>query len=289
MPSSPEARAVPLRATAIGASLRKTTPALAITYGALALVVLAALLGPVLSPYAATVPSGAALTPPGTPGHVLGTDNVGYDIATRIVSGLRTSLFAAVIVTVVSATFGMIVGTVAGFVGGWVDSVLMRLTDVFLALPATIVAMAVSAGLGAGLGSSMIGIGIVWWPLYARLVRGEVRRATGSPHVEAARVSGTSGARLVGRHVLPAVIPTVVVTASLDIGAVVMVLAALSFVGLGSPAPAPELGYMASSGLQYILSAWWVPVLPGIAVGILALVCNYVGDALRVTLRSKGL
>jgi peptide/nickel transport system permease protein len=254
----------------------------------LVLLVLAALAGPLLSPYPGIIPSGAAYQPPLSPGHLLGTDNLGMDIGTRVLIGTRTSLFAALVVTGVAALAGLAIGTLAGFAGGMLDTVLMRFTDLFLALPATIVAMAVAAGLGPGLSSSMIGITVIWWPLYARLVRGEVRRAAGSLHVEAARMSGTNGLRLVVRHVLPSVLPTVAVTASLDIGGVIVTIAALSFVGLGTPAPAPELGLMAAAGLQYVVNAWWIPVVPGAFVGLLSLLFNYTGDGLRSVLRAKG-
>ncbi|SDZ49558.1 ABC transporter permease [Herbiconiux ginsengi] len=247
-----------------------------------------AIVGPLIAWYSPIVPSGVPFLPPGSSGHLLGTDNLGFDIGTRVVFGLRISLFAAVTVTVISAIAGMILGTIAAFVGGWLDSVLMRVTDLFLAFPATIVAMAIAASLGASLSSSMIGIAVVWWPMYARLTRGEVRRVINSPHVEAARMSGTRGVRLLVKHVLPSVVPTVLVTASLDVGAVVLTLASLSFIGLGTPAPAPELGLMASAGMQYILSAWWIAVVPGVAIALVALAFNYVGDGLRTVLRAKG-
>ncbi|GLY05308.1 MULTISPECIES: ABC transporter permease [Actinoplanes] len=254
----------------------------------LSVVLVAALIGPLLSPYSSIIPSGAPHLPPLSAGHLFGTDELGLDIATRILEGTRTSLLTALVVTVIAAVAGMLIGTLAGFVGGVLDTVLMRVTDLFLALPATIVAMAVAAGLGTGLTSSMIAITVVWWPLYARLVRGEVRRTARALHVEAARMSGTRGTRLVLRHVLPSVLPTVAVTASLDIGGVIVTVAALSFVGLGAPAPAPELGLMASAGLQYVVNSWWIPVLPGLAVGLLSLLFNYAGDGLRAVLRGKG-
>ncbi|WP_306215773.1 ABC transporter permease [Actinoplanes sp. RD1] len=290
MPSSPDVarrlflpgRVRPLGGTStVGAGER-------VAVGVLLIVVLAALLGPVLSPYSAIVPSGTPHLPPLSAGHLLGTDELGLDIATRILQGTRTSLVAALVVTAVSALAGLLIGTLAGFAGGVLDTILMRVTDLFLALPATIVAMAVAAGLGPGLSSSMIAISVVWWPLYARLVRGEVRRQARALHVEAARMSGTRGLRLVTRHVLPSVLPTVAVTASLDIGGVIVTVAALSFVGLGAPAPAPELGLMASAGLQYVVNSWWIPVLPGLMVGLLSLLFNYTGDGLRALLRRKG-
>jgi peptide/nickel transport system permease protein len=259
-----------------------------IAVASLALVVILSIVGPLLSPYSPIIPSGAQFLAPGSPGHLLGTDNLGMDIATRLMVGARTSLFAAVVTTACTATLGLIVGTIAGFVGGWLDTILMRITDIFLAFPGPIVAMAISAALGASLSSSIVGIAIVWWPLYARIARGEVRRTATSMHVEAARMSGSRGIPLVLRHILPATLPTVAITASLDIGGVIAVLSALSFIGLGTPAPAPELGLMASTGMQYLLSSWWIPVLPGLCVGVLALLCNYTGDGLRGALRSRG-
>jgi peptide/nickel transport system permease protein len=259
-----------------------------IAVASLALVVLLSIVGPLLSPYSPIIPSGDQFLPPGSHGHLLGTDNLGMDIATRLMVGARTSLFAAVVTTACTATLGLIVGTIAGFVGGWLDTILMRITDIFLAFPGPIVAMAISAALGASLSSSIAGIAIVWWPLYARIARGEVRRTATSMHVEAARMSGSRGIPLVLRHILPATLPTVAITASLDIGGVIAVLSALSFIGLGTPAPAPELGLMASTGMQYLLSSWWIPVLPGLCVGVLALLCNYTGDGLRGVLRSRG-
>ena len=291
MPSSPE-MAVPRRRLLLPGKLRSRTAQAGtgetVALVLLALLVLAALAGPLLSPYRAIIPSGAAYLPPLSPGHLLGTDNLGLDIGTRVLAGTRVSLLAAVVVTGVAALAGLAIGTLAGIAGGVLDAVLMRITDLFLALPATIVAMAVAAGLGPGLRSSMNGIAVVWWPLYARLVRGEVRRVAGSPHVEAARISGTRGPRLVVRHVLPSVLPTVAVTASLDIGGVIGTVAALSFVGLGTPAPAPELGLMAAAGLQYMVNSWWIPVVPGAVVGLLSLLFNYAGDGLRSVLRAKG-
>ncbi|WP_062461313.1 ABC transporter permease [Demequina soli] len=255
---------------------------------AVAATVLIALVGPALMPYSAIIPAGEQLLPPLSPGHVLGTDVLGMDMATRLVAGMQRSLFAALVVTLISAAIGTLIGVVAGFRGGWIDTALMRFTDLFLAFPAMIIAMAIAAAIGQSLGSAMIGIVVVWWPLYARLVRGEVRRVAALPHVQAARVAGVTGWRLLWRHVVPAVMPTVVVTASLDIGAVVMTLAALSFIGLGTPAPAPELGRMASDGMKYFLNAWWIAVLPSLAIGLLAFVFNYAGDALRVVLRRTG-
>jgi len=299
MPSSPETTTRPGRftrptrpapaSTATGTPWYRRRPSSdRIALIALAVVVVLAVFGPLISPYRTDVPSGEPFLAPLSGGHLLGTDNLGLDVLTRVLAGARISLFAGVVVTAVSAGIGLLIGAVAGFVGGWTDQILMRITDLFLAFPATIVAMAIVAGLGPGLRSSMIGIMLVWWPLYARITRGEVRRATTSLHVEAARIGGTRGPRLMLRHTVPTVLPTLLVTASLDIGGVIMVLASLAFVGLGSPAPAAELGLMSSAGMSYLLNAWWIPVIPGIAVGVLTLIFTYLGDGLRSVLRSRG-
>jgi len=182
---------------------------------------------------------------------------------------------------------GGAVGVLAGALPGWVDNLLMRATDLFLALPGLVIAMAVAASLGASYTSALVGISVVWWPMYSRLVRGEIRAWAARPHLEAARLAGVPRGRRVIRHLLPGVRSTVVVAASLDVGGLVVALSALSFVGLSSPAPAPELGAMAAQGMQYLLDAWWVPIVPGIAVMALALAANYAGDAVRDMLRRR--
>jgi peptide/nickel transport system permease protein len=176
---------------------------------------------------------------------------------------------------------GGLIGLIAGASGGWVDDLLMRITDVFLALPGPILAIAVVAALGPSLRHTLIAVGIVWWPFYARIVRGEVKALAARPHLEAARLAGVGRIRLAVRHLLPGAIPATMVTASLDVGNLVLTLAGLSFLGLGAPAPAPELGAMAARGLTYLLQEWWVPVMPGVAVLLLALLSNLAGDGLR--------
>jgi peptide/nickel transport system permease protein len=157
----------------------------------------------------------------------------------------------------------------------------MRFTDVFLALPGPVLAIAVVAALGPGFTHTLIAVAIVWWPFYARIVRGEVKALAARPHIEAARLSGVGRVRIAVRHLLPGAVPATVVTASLDVGNLVLTLAALSFLGLGAPAPAPELGAMSARGLGFLLTQWWIPVIPGIAVFVLALVANLAGDGLR--------
>ncbi len=213
--------------------------------------------------------------------HLLGTDDVGQDIFARVMYGLRTSWLSAVLVIVSAIVIGGVIGLVAGTRGGVVDALLMRLTDTFLSLPGPILAIAVAAALGASLRNTVIGIAVVWWPWYARLVRGEVRALAARPHVDAARLSGVSAVRLMVRHLLPGALPPVIVTASLDIQILVLTLAGLSFIGLGAPPPAPELGAMAARGADYLFASPWIPLAPGGALFLLAVAANLAGDAVR--------
>lgn len=252
-----------------------------VAVGLFVLVTAVALAAPLLAPHGPLDPAGQPTSPPGTDGFLLGTDSIGRDVLARVFYGLRSSWLAALVVVAVGLLFGGLVGLVAGARGGWVDNVLMRITDGFLALPAPIVAIAVVAGLGPGLFHTLLAVSIVWWPFYARIVRGEVRTLAARPHVEAARLAGTGGVRIALRHLLPGAVPTALVTASQDIGTLVLTLAGLSFLGLGQSAPAPELGADTARNLSYLLQDWWIPVVPGIAVAVLSLVANIAGDGAR--------
>ena len=240
-----------------------------------------------LAPADPIQPVAAPQLPLGSAGNLLGTDSIGRDILSRTLFGLQTSWFSALAVVAIGLLVGGVVGVASGVAGGWVDTVLMRLTDLFLALPSTLVAIALVAALGPGLRNTLLGMSIVWWPYYARLIRSEVRSIVTRPHVEAARVAGVGRTRLVLRHVLPGAVPTAVVTASLDIGNVVLLLAGLSFLGLGQPSPAAELGADTAANTQLLLSAWWVPVVPGAAVLLLSLVANLAGDGIRTLLGTR--
>lgn len=253
----------------------------------LAAVTLLALLAKVVAPHDPLQPVGLPLQPPGTAGFVLGSDSVGRDILSRILAGLQLSWFGAVVVIASGLLVGGLVGLVAGAVGGWVDTVLMRVTDLFLALPAPVLAIAVVAALGPGLRNTLLAVAVVWWPFYARIVRGEIRTLRARPHVEAARLAGTGRVRIALRHLLPGAVPAAVVAASLDVGALVLTLAGLSFLGLGQPAPAAELGADSARNLSYLLQQWWIPAMPGIAVMLLALVGNVAGDGVRVLLDKR--
>ncbi|HLL91531.1 MAG TPA: ABC transporter permease [Solirubrobacteraceae bacterium] len=208
----------------------------------------------------------------------LGTDEIGRDIFSRVLYGIRESWLGAVRVITIGALFGALVGALAGAFGGLVDMVLMRITDLFLALPAPVIAIAVIASIGPSLFHTLLALSVVWWPWYARIVRAEVRAHASRPHADAARLAGVSRARLVLRHLLPAALAPVIVTMSLDVGNLILALAALSFIGLGAPPPAPELGAMSAQGLEYLLAYWWVPIAPAAAAALLALVANLLGD-----------
>lgn len=246
-----------------------------------------ALVVPVLAPHDPLLPVSMPLQAPGSNGFLLGTDSIGRDILSRVLYGARSSWFAALVVVAVGLLIGGLIGLIAGATGGWLDTVLMRITDAFLSLPAPVLAIAVVAALGPGFVHTLIAVSIVWWPFYARLVRGEVARLAARPHVEAAKLAGVNPIRLAIRHLLPGALPNSLVAASLDIGTLILTLAALSFLGLGQAAPAPELGADSARNLSYFLQQWWIPVMPGLAVLVLALVGNIAGDCLRNLMKDR--
>jgi peptide/nickel transport system permease protein len=250
-------------------------------------VTLIAVAVPLLAPHDPLLPVGMPLQAPGKDGFLLGSDSIGRDILSRVLYGVRSSWFAALVVVAVGLLFGGLVGLIAGATGGWVDSVLMRITDGFLSLPAPVLAIAVVAALGPGFVHTLIAVSIVWWPFYARLVRGEVARLAARPHVEAAKLAGVSRFRLARRHLLPGAVPNALVAASLDIGTLILTLAALSFLGLGQSAPAAELGADSARNLSYFLQQWWIPVMPGLGVLVLALIGNIAGDSLRNLMKTS--
>ncbi|WP_431231838.1 ABC transporter permease [Mycolicibacterium psychrotolerans] len=253
----------------------------------LLLVTVIAVAVPLLAPHDPLVPVGMPLQAPGKNGFLLGTDSVGRDILSRVLFGVRSSWFAALVVVGVGLLIGGLVGLIAGATGGWLDATLMRITDGFLSLPAPVLAIAVVAALGPGFVHTLIAVSIVWWPFYARLVRGEVARLAARPHVEAARLAGVGPVRVAMRHLLPGAVPNALVAASLDLGTLILTLAALSFLGLGQSAPAPELGADAARNLSYFLQQWWVPVMPGLGVLVLAVIGNVAGDSLRNLMKTS--
>lgn len=258
-----------------------------VAIGVLGFVTLIALLAPLLSPANPIVPINQPFVHPFTSGSILGTDSVGRDELSRVLYGVRASWLSALVVIATGVIIGGIVGMTAGVKGGRIDTILMRVTDGFLAFPGPVLAIAVVASLGASLFHTLLAVAIVWWPFYARIIRGEARAIMSRPHIEAARTFGVKGVKLALKHVMPGVVPAVVVTASLDVGNLIITLSGLSFLGLGAPAPSPELGAMAARNLQYLLQQWWVSVMPALAIMFLAMVGNFTGDSLRNVFDSK--
>lgn len=257
-----------------------------VAFGAVGLIVAVTLFSHQLAPYNPNLPVASTLAHPDG-SYLLGTDEVGRDIFSRVLIGMSSSWWGAMIVIASGVLGGGLVGLIAGACGGVVDAVLMRITDLFLALPGAVLAVTVVAAIGPSYAHTLFAISIVWWPLYARIVRGEVTRLRASPHIEAARVAGTSRRRVATRHLLPGAVPPTIVAATLDVGALILTVASLSFLGLGAPAPAPELGSMSQHGLTYLFAAWWLPVLPAAAVALLVIVANFAGDALRDRIRDR--
>ena len=219
------------------------------------------------------------LSPPSA-ANWFGTDGVGVDIYSRVVHGARTTLATIVIVLGIAILVGVSLGSVSGYLGGWIDGLLMRVADVFLAFPPLILALATNAVLGRGLQQTMFAVAFLWWPAYARLVRSQVLAVRKLEFVESARAIGATELRIVSRHVLPNVIDPVIVRASLDAGFVALTAASLSFLGLGAQPPTPEWGRMVADGQKFLLDQWWVAAFPGLALFVLVIGFNLIGEAL---------
>lgn len=251
--------------------------------GVLAVTVLA-ILATWLAPYDPQLRVDAALLPPSA-AHWFGTDEIGRDLFSRTLLGLQFTWLPALAVIGFSLVLGTFIGVVSGAAGGWIDLGLQRLVDLFLVLPSALVALAVVAALGPGLLNIMIALAIFWWPWYARIARDEIKRIAARPYVEAARLAGASPLRLVSRHMLAGALPALVIAATLDVANVILAVALMSFLGLGQPAPAPELGAMTSRTLDSLTVAWWLPIMPAVVIMLICLLANLAGDALRTAFR----
>ena len=245
---------------------------------ALALMALAA---PWLSPrYPIRTAPREALRPPGAT-HVLGTDQFGRDVASRVLHGARISLAVGLISVSIALVLGTPVGLVSGYYGGRVDASIMRVIDVLLAFPGILLALAIVSVLTPGLGNVMIAVGLSAVPTYARLVRATVLAARENLYVEAARAIGSRDLTILGRYILPNVVAPLIVTATLGLGTAILSAAALSFLGLGSQPPQPDWGRMLSEGRDYLREAWWIATFPGLGIMLTVLAMNLLGDGLR--------
>ncbi len=263
----------------LGRALRR--PEIAFGGALLGCFLLAALLAPLLSPadpLAQNVVDG--LHPPSRE-YLLGTDKLGRDILSRVLYGARISLLVGVAVVLVAGTIGTLLGVAAGYLGGWFDEAIMRVTDIFFAFPALILAMAIAGALGPSLRNALIAIVAVSWPVYARLMRGQVLALREREWVLAARAIGAGEAAIVLQHILPNTLAPLLVQASFDMGAAIIAVAGLSFIGFGAQPPTPEWGSMVSEGRNYLATQWWLATVPALAILLVVGAFNLVGDGLR--------
>jgi peptide/nickel transport system permease protein len=265
-----------------------------ITAGTLivALIIVVAVFAPLLAPYpadagTATHPEIALQAP--SLHHLFGTDQVGRDVFSRVLYGARVSPVVTFFVLLIACAIGIPLGIAAGYFGGAADEIIMRVTDVFLAFPPLLLSLAFAAVLPPSLTSLTIAVTITWWPWYVRLIRGQAASVAGRPYVAACRTLGIPRWRILLRHVLPNSVTPLIVQVSLDAGGVILTISALSFLGLGAQDPTPEWGLMIAEGENYFTTAWWLVTYPGLAILLIALAFNLLGDGLRDALDPRRL
>ena len=274
------AEAAPIRRRSqIGRSLRQ--PAVAAGIVVLVGFALAALFAPVLSPRDPLAQQVVAGMRPPSAEHLMGTDKLGRDVFSRMLYGSRISLLVGAGVVATAAGIGTLLGLVAGYTGGLVDELLMRLTDIFFAFPALILAMAIAGALGPNLRNALIAIAAVTWPVYARLIRGQVLALKEQEFILAARALAVPRRRIILRHLLPNTLAPLLVQATFDLGAAITAVAGLSFIGFGAQPPTPEWGVMISEGRNYLATQWWLATFPALGILLVVAAFNLLGDGLR--------
>ncbi len=254
---------------------------LLVVSGLLVLVLLAAAFFPTLftdQPTTGLNMKNAFLSPSWS--HPFGTDEAGRDIFARVIHGTRYSLGMALSIVFIAAVVGTLYGAVAGFAGGWVDELMMRIVDIFLAFPAFVLAMAIAVATGRGIRGVIISLSIIWWPGYARMIRGMVLGLKENVWVDAARALGAPSSRVILRHILPFTVAELNVRITVEIGYALVAVTSLSFIGLGAQKPTPEWGLLIADGRRYVTGAWWYPIFPGIAIYVATTVFSLFGDAL---------
>jgi peptide/nickel transport system permease protein len=253
----------------------------------LALLVLAAIFAPLLAPYPPTKTSlPHRLLPPffingGSTAHLLGTDLVGRDILSRVFYGARVSLSVSLIVILITSSIGTILAIIAGYLGGRTDTVLMRITDVSLAIPQILIALLLAVVLGPSFKTVVVALSILGWAPYARLIRGEVLKLREADFIAQARIIGSSSLRIMIKHIFPNVVNPLIVIATMSVGLVILMESTLSYLGAGIPPPSPSWGSMVSDGRNLIDKAWWISFFPGLAIGLVVLSGNFLGDWIR--------
>ncbi|GAU81129.1 nickel transporter permease [Bosea sp. BIWAKO-01] len=259
----------------------RRNPAAVIGLTIVVLLLLAAAFAPLLAPYDPLAQAlDKRLLPPSAT-NWFGTDSLGRDIFSRVVYGSRVTLVIVLLVVITVGPIGLLIGAAAGYLGGWVDRVLMRITDVFLAFPRLVLALAFVAALGPGLENAVIAIAFTAWPPYARVARAETLIIRNQDYISAVRLQGASQWRIVLRHVVPMCLPSLIVRSTLDMAGIILTAAGLGFLGLGAQPPIPEWGAMISAGREQIFDQWWVATFPGLAICVVALGFNLLGDGLR--------
>ena len=250
--------------------------------------VLIAVFAPWIAPYGLDDQSLATRLLPPSPSHLLGTDDLGRDIFSRLVYGSRITLMIACLVAVIAGPIGLLIGTTAGYFGGWVDTVLMRINDIFLSFPGLILALGFVAALGPGIRNAVIAIALTAWPPIARLARAETLTIRKTDYIAATRIQGASSLRIITRHIMPMCVPSVIVRITLNMAGIILTAAGLGFLGLGAQPPAPEWGSMLSTGRSHLTGAWWLATAPGVAILLTSLAFNLLGDGLRDVLDPRG-